>query len=112
MKQLSTKPADVTFVPMLTVERDIDALAKSGRFKIFQDEDDLGPIKCAYLETSKGNVFVVFAYVYRSVPKAMTDIAIPSGLKTTADVLRDITRELGLKETEVTPRDVRYDEVA
>lgn len=103
--QLPERP-DRPFIPMITVRRSIDGLAQQFHFKIFHENDDLGPLKCAYLKTDLGNVFVVFAYAYRTTPPDMFDIAIPQDAGDRDFALRDIIRELRLDRGDVRRRDV------
>lgn len=111
LKQID-KPAAITFIPVISVGRDLDELAKEFKWKVFQDQDDLGPMRCAYLETKAGTKFVVFQYAYRSSPKGIVDIAIPSGLDNLQVAIRDIVESLKLGDDDFAVREVRYEDVA
>jgi hypothetical protein len=111
LTQLKKRP-DGTFVPILTLKSELEDIAKAIGFKIFQDADDLGPMRSAYLRTSRGNVFMLFAYALRSAPKCFCDLGILTGLKRPSQVLEDILSELRFDKRDVLPRDVRYKEIA
>lgn len=103
--QLPERP-DRAFIPIVTLRRSIDGLAQQFQFKLFHDRDDLGPIKCAYLRTGSGNVFVLFAYAYRSSPPHLVDVGIPRDANDPDVALRDIIRELQLDRSDVIRRDL------
>ena len=103
--QLREKPQN-PFVPVATVLRDIDAFAQQFSFKINHDTDDLGPMKCAYLQTGRGNVFVLFGYALRSSPPMKVDLGIVTESNDLDGVLRDIKRELRLTKKDVVLREL------
>lgn len=109
--QLDKRP-DGTLVPMLTLRSEIEDIAAAIGFKIYHEADDLGPMRCAYLKTARGNVFMLFAYAFRTTPKGYCDLAILSGLKKPSAVVEDILNELRFDKRDVLPRDVRYKEIA
>ena len=67
------------FVPIAALRRRLDDLARQFRFDIKDDEDDLGPIRCAYLQTEEGNAFLLRRY--RSYPEDFVDLFIPFPLR-------------------------------
>jgi hypothetical protein len=97
---------------MLTLKSELDDIASAVGFKVYQDSDDLGPMRCAYLKTGRGNVFMLFAYAFRSTPKGYCDLAIPAGLKKPNLVIEDVLSELRFDKRDVFPRDVKYKEIA
>ncbi|HEY5828809.1 MAG: hypothetical protein ACAH24_14540 [Hyphomicrobiaceae bacterium] len=109
--QLDRRP-DGTFVPMLTLKSELEDIASAVGFKVYQDSDDLGPMRCAYLKTGRGNAFMLFAYAFRSTPKGYCDLAIPAGLKKPNLAIDDILRELRFDKRDTLPRDVKYKEIA
>jgi hypothetical protein len=69
-------------------------------------------MRCAYLKTGRGNVFMLFAYAFRSTPRGYCDLAILSGLKKPNLVIEDILGELRFDKRDILPRDVKYKEIA
>jgi len=89
------------FVPIAALRRRLDDLARQFRFDIKDDEDDLGPIRCAYLQTEEGNAFLLRRY--RSYPEDFVDLFIPFPLRERPDILMDIIGELHIGDGDVLP---------
>lgn len=90
----------VDFVPIAALRRRLDDLARELGFDVKDDEDDLGPIRCAYLETAEGH-YQFLLRRYRSYPEEMVDLFIPFPLSKRKGVVEEIIDELN-----VAPRDV------
>ena len=111
LKQLDHRP-DGNFVPVQTLRRDLDTLAKAFHLQVHKEKDDLGSIRCAYLETTRKSKFVLFAYAHRAAPKGFVEVGILSGLKDPDTIVKDVHKELRVDKSDVLPRDVRYREIA
>jgi hypothetical protein len=93
---------DVDFVPVAAVFRSLDALAKKFGFAVEEDNDDeLGTLYCAYLQTEGGRQFALCRY--RSYPNGVVDLLVPSEREHEVDGLREIIRELAVAPTEIRP---------
>lgn len=97
IKRSSVSQTD--FVPVAALPRSLDALAAKFGFDVEDDLDDLGPIRCAYLQTAKGWNFALCRY--RNYPREMVDLFMPSAQEDEEDVLAEIIRELAIAPDEV-----------
>jgi len=111
LKQLDSRP-EGNFVPVATLRRELDALAKEFRFKVHREKDDLGSLRCAYLETSAKSRFVLFAYTHRTAPRGYVEVGILSGLEDPGGTVKDVLKELRVARSDVLTRDMRYREIA
>ena len=98
--------ATIDFVPIGAIRRNLDGLAKQFGFKVEQDVDDLGPIRCAYLETEDGHRFLLRRY--SSYPDEMVDLFIPSRLPDHEKTVDDIIDELNVRRDEMVPTEGNY----
>jgi hypothetical protein len=103
----SSITAHTDFVPVAALRRSLDGLAKEFGFKIADDNDDLGPVRCAYLETGDGNRFLLRRY--SSYPAEIVDLFIPSRLPNHAQAVDDIIGELNVGRDDMIAGEGSYD---
>jgi hypothetical protein len=99
--------AKTDFVPVGALRRSLDGLARELGFKIEENTDDLGPVRCAYLETEDGNRFLLRRYA--SYPDQMVDLFSPSRLPDYPRAVDDIIDELKVGRDELIPGEGSYD---
>jgi hypothetical protein len=87
------------FVPVAALPRSLDVLAQKFGFTVEEDLDDLGPLTCAYLQTGQGRHFVLCRY--RTYPREVVDLFVPSEQEDQKDVLAEIIAELAILPSEV-----------
>jgi hypothetical protein len=93
--------ADMDFVPVGALRRNLDRLAREFGFRIEEESDDLGPVRCAYLETGDGNRFLLRRYA--SYPDDMVDLFVPSQQPNCLGALDNIAGELKMRRDEIIP---------
>jgi len=98
--------ATTDFVPIGALRRSLDGLANEFGFKIEEDTDDLGPVRCAYLETDDGNRFLLRRY--SSYPDQIVDLFIPAQLPDYELAVEDIIDELNVRRDEMIPGEGDY----
>jgi hypothetical protein len=91
--------SETDFVPIGALRRSLDRLAQQFGFKIEEETDDLGPVRCAYLEMQDGHRFLLRRYA--SFPDQMVDLFVPSRLPDYEAALNQIADELGLRRDEI-----------
>lgn len=101
-----TITATTDFVPIGALRRSLDGLANQFGFKIEEDTDDLGPVRCAYLETGCGNRFLLRRYA--SYPDDMVDLFIPTRLPDYQQAVDDIIDELHVRRDQLIPGEGDY----
>jgi hypothetical protein len=89
----------VDFVPVAALPRSLDALAREFNFQIEEDLDDLGPMRCAYLQTERGRLFALCRYA--NYPREIVDLFVPSEDGDEEAVLSEIIHELAVSPSEV-----------
>jgi len=99
--------SDTDFVPVGALRRSLDGLAREFGFKIEEENDDLGPVRCAYLETEDGHRFLLRRYA--SYPDEIVDLFIPSRLPNYQEALNQIADELKMRRDEFIAGEVGYD---
>jgi|SRR5215471_18850892 len=100
MRQLEPKTKSGTdFVPIAALRRRLDDLARQFHFSVLEDEDDLGPVRYAYLQTDEGHAFLLRRYP--SYPEEIVDLFIPNELSSSRDVLDEIIDELHVPRRDV-----------
>ena len=90
---------ETDFVPVGALRRSLDGLAREFGFKVEEENDDLGPVRCAYLETEAGHRFLLRRYA--SYPDEMVDLFIPSRLADYQEALNQIVDELNMRRDEI-----------
>ncbi len=91
--------SETDFVPVGALRRSLDGLAREFGFKVEEETDDLGPVRCAYLETQDGHRFLLRRYA--SYPEEIVDLFIPSRLQDYNEALNRIVDELKLRRDEI-----------
>src|SRR5437773_6828615 len=99
--------ATTDFVPIGALRRSLDGLANEFGFKIEEDTDDLGPIRCAYLETDGGSRFLLRRY--SSYSDDMVDLFIPTRLPDYQRAVDDIIDALNVRRDQLIPGEGDYD---
>lgn len=94
------------FVPIGALRRSLDGLAREFGFRVEEENDDLGPVRCAYLETEDGHRFLLRRY--SSYPEEMVDLFIPSRLPDYQEALNNIVDELKMRREEIIPGEGDY----
>jgi hypothetical protein len=88
------------------LRRNLDKLAAQFGFTVEDDADDLGPVRCAYLETESGNRFLLRRY--SSYPEEVVDLFIPSRLPDHEKTVDAIIDELKVARDEIIPTEGAY----
>lgn len=97
-------PWDVSFVPVLTIRRDIDKLAREFGFSVQEGQDDLDKYKVVHLVTDAGCKFLLVQY--RGSGSGIVDIFLPPKLADYRQCLGDILHELGVDKADAIDREV------
>jgi hypothetical protein len=100
-------PYDISFLPVLSLRRNLEALARDFGFRIESGLDDLDEYKVVYLQLENGCKFLLMRY--RGSPDDLLDIYIPAGRSDYRRCLGDILTELGAAKSEVIERQVEYE---
>jgi hypothetical protein len=98
--------ATTDFVPVGALRRNLDKLAAQFGFAVADDADDLGPVRCAYLETETGDRFLLRRY--SSYPEEVVDLFIPSRLPDHEKAVDAIIDELKVGRDEIIPTEGSY----
>ena len=100
-------PYDVSFIPVLSLRQNLEALAGQFGFPLQQGQDDLDEYKVAYLQLENGCKFLLMRY--RGSPDDMIDIYIPAGQSDHHRCLDDILKELGAVKSDVIEWEGEYE---
>jgi hypothetical protein len=97
------------FIPVVTIRRSIDAMARQLRFTLEQGADDLDTYQAAQMVTESGCKFVLMQY--RGYEDGLVDICIPAKLPNYRQCIRDIIAELGVPDDEIIERQTAYEQL-
>ena len=100
-------PYNVRFVPVLSLRRSLEALARDLACRVQRGLDDLDEYKVAYLQLDNGCKFLLMRY--RGSPVDMLDIYIPAGRSDYHRCLDDILKELGAVKSDVIEWEGEYE---
>jgi hypothetical protein len=100
-------PHDIPFVPVLSLRRNLEALAQDRGFRIESGLDDLDEYKVVYLQLEDHCEFLLARY--RGSPREMVDLYIPTGRADYRRCLEDILNELGVARSDVVEWEVEYE---
>ena len=92
-------PHDVRFVPVLSLRRSLEVLARDLGFRVESGQDDLDAYKVVHLQLDNGCKLLLMRY--RGSPVDMLDIYIPAGRSDYHRCLDDILKELGAVKSDV-----------
>jgi hypothetical protein len=102
----SSITATTDFVPVGVIRRNLDELAAQFGFVVEDGTDDLGPVRCAYLETEDGSRFLLRRYT--SYPEGVVDLFIPSRLPDHEKAVDAIIDELEVGRDELVATEGSY----
>jgi hypothetical protein len=100
-------PCNVRFVPVLSLRRSLEALARDLGFRVESGLDDLDEYKVIHLQLDNGCKFLLMRY--RGSPVDMLDIYIPAGRSDYHRCLDDILKELGAVKSDVIEWEGEYE---